>query len=55
MKVLFLIVETSFLENYFALGLTLCDDVDDDAVLHLRDYRDADVREHCLRFSYCYR
>ena len=30
-------------------GPALCDDADDDAVLHLRHHRHADVRQHCLR------
>ena len=36
-------------------GSSICDDADDDAVLHLRDHWDATVWEHCLRLQHCHR
>ena len=41
--------------HYLLAGSSICDDADDDAVLHLRDHRHAAVRQHCLRPQHCHR
>ena len=50
-----LINYTSCQRHYLIAGSSICDDADDDAVLHLRDHRHAAVRQHRLRPQHCHR
>ena len=50
-----LLNSTSCQRHYLIAGSSICDDADDDAVLHLRDHRHAAVRQHRLRPQHCHR